>query len=302
MSLVWVPFGPGELPDLPEGLVLREVHDATAASDIDQVEVFVPPYDLSQDLSDVLPRMTSLRVLQVQTAGTEDVEPLVPAGVQLCNARGVHDASTAELAMTLILASLRGVPDFVRAQPSGAWLQTTRPALADSRVVVLGAGSIAGALKARLEPFECEVVLVARSAREGVRATADLPELLPTADVVVVLVPLTDETHHLVDAPMLAALRDGALLVNVARGAVVDTDALLAETSAGRLLAALDVTDPEPLPPEHPLWTAPGVLISPHVGGATTARAPRMLRLVGEQLRRYADGEPLANVVVPADS
>lgn len=243
MSLVWVPFDPTELPQPAHGLVLREVHDATASPDIDQVEVFVPPYDLAPDLSDVLPRMTSLRVLQVQTAGTEQVEPLVPAGVQLCNARGVHDASTAELAMTLILASLRGVPDFVGAQQSGTWLQqATRPALADSRVVVLGAGSIAGALKARLEPFECEVVLVGRSAREGVRAIADLPDLLPTADVVVVLVPLTEDTHHLVDVRMLASLRDGALLVNVARGAVVDTDALLAESSTGRLMAGLDVT------------------------------------------------------------
>jgi phosphoglycerate dehydrogenase-like enzyme len=300
VSLVWVPFDPSQLPEPADGLVLREVHDATTASDIDRVEVFVPPYDLAPDLSDLLPRMTSLRVLQVQTAGTEHVEPLVQAGVQLCNARGVHDASTAELAVTLILASLRGVPDFVRAQPSGAWLQATRPALADSRVVVLGAGSIAAALKARLEPFECEVVLVGRSAREGVVAIADLPGLLPTADVVVVLVPLTDETHHLVDARMLAALRDGALLVNVARGAVVDSDALLAETSAGRLLAGLDVTDPEPLPAGHPLWTAPGVLISPHVGGATTAMAPRMRRLISDQLRRYAAGEPLANVVVPS--
>jgi phosphoglycerate dehydrogenase-like enzyme len=301
VSLVWLPFNPSELPELPETLVLREVHDAAEATDIDRVEVFVPPDDLAPDLSDVLPQMTSLRVLQVQTAGTEQVEPLVPAGVQLCNARGVHDASTAELAVTLILASLRGVPDFVRAQPSGAWLQATRPALADSRVIVLGAGSIAGALKARLEPFECEVLLVGRSARDGVRAITELPDLLPTADVLVVLVPLNDETHHLVDARMLAALRDGALLVNVARGAVVDTDALLVETSAGRLLAGLDVTDPEPLPPGHPLWTAPGVLISPHVGGATTAMAPRIRRLVGQQLRRYAAGEPLANVVLPSD-
>jgi phosphoglycerate dehydrogenase-like enzyme len=301
MSLVWVPFDPSELPEAPDGLVLREVHDASAADEIERVEVFVPPYDLAPDLSDVLPRMSSLRVVQVQTAGTESVEPLVPAGVRLCNARGVHDASTAELAVTLILASLRGVPDFVRAQPSGTWLQETRPALADSRVLVLGAGSIAGALQARLEPFECEVVLVGRSARAGVRAVTDLPELLPTAAVVVVLVPLTDETRHLVDARMLAAMRDGALLVNVGRGAVVDTDALVAETSSGRLLAALDVTDPEPLPPGHPLWTAPGVLISPHVGGNTPAMAPRMRRLVSDQLRRFAAGEPLANVVVPAE-
>ncbi len=301
MSLVWVPFDPADL-EFPAGLVVREVHDADAAEGIEDVEVFVPAYDLAPDLSEVLPRMTSLRLLQMQTAGTEHVEPHVPPGVRLANARGVHDASTAELAVALILASLRGVPDFVRAQARGQWSHGSRPALADRRVVVIGAGSIAGALSRRLEPFECEVTLVGRSARTGVRAIADLPALLPTADVVVVLVPLSAQTAQLVDAEVLGAMPDGALLVNIARGGVVDTDALLAETASGRLLAALDVTDPEPLPPEHPLWTMPGVLISPHVGGATTAMAPRVRRLVSDQLRRYATGEPLANLVEPGGS
>lgn len=299
MSLAWVPFDPAELGEPPDGLRLVEVREPSASTaELARVEVFVPAYDLAPDLSDLLPRMTSLRLLQTQTAGTEHVEPHLPAGVILCNARGVHDASTAELAVTLTLASLRGVPDFVRAQPDGAWLHEQRPALADRRVLVVGAGSIAGALRARLEPFECEVVLVGRTARAGVRSADELATLLPSADVVVLLVPLTEQTRYLVDADFLASMHDGALLVNVARGAVVDTDALVAETQSGRLLVALDVTDPEPLPPGHPLWTAPGVLISPHVGGATSAMAPRIRRLVHDQLRRYAAGESLANVVV----
>ncbi len=303
MTVVWVPFDPVGLGELPAGLRLQEVRDPDASTaGVEKVEVFIPPYDLGADpgtvLRDLLPQMISLRVLQTQTAGTEQVEPYLPAGVTLCNARGVHDASTAELAVALTLASLRGIPDFVRAQPAGTWLHGQRPALADRRVMVVGAGSIAGALRARLEPFECEVVLVGRTARDGVRAADQLAALLPQADVVVLLVPLTEQTHHLVDADFLASMRDGALLVNVARGGVVDTEALAAETASGRLLAALDVTDPEPLPSGHRLWTTPGVLISPHVGGATTAMAPRISRLVREQLRRYAAGEPLANVVV----
>ncbi len=298
MTLVWSPFDAADLGELPSSLRLQQVRDVEPSlAEIERVEVFVPRYDPVPDLAQVLPAMASLRLLQTQTAGTEHIEPYVPTGVTLCNARGVHDAATAELAVTVILASLRGVPDFVRAQPHGRWLHEQRPALADRRVVVIGAGSIAGALRARLEPFECEVVLVGRTARDGVHGTDELPALLPDADVVVLLVPLSEETRHLVDADFLAAMRAGALLVNVSRGGVVDTEALLAETSSGRLLAALDVTDPEPLPPDHPLWTAPGVLITPHVGGGTTAMAPRIHRLVGDQLRRYAAGEPLANVV-----
>jgi phosphoglycerate dehydrogenase-like enzyme len=221
--------------------------------------------------------------------------------VTLCNARGVHDASTAELAVALILASLRGLPEYVRQAQTGRWRSGMRPALADRQVLVVGHGSIGAALERRLEGFECDVVRVARRAREGVHDWEQLPRLLPAADVVVLLVPLNDETRHLVDTAVLARMKDGALLVNVARGPVVDTRALVAECASGRLSAALDVTDPEPLPAAHPLWRTPGVLISPHVGGATTAMQPRVIRLIREQLGRFAAGEPLLNVVRAGD-
>jgi phosphoglycerate dehydrogenase-like enzyme len=218
--------------------------------------------------------------------------------VTLCNARGVHDASTAELAVGLVIASLRGFAGFVRSQDQHRWEHTYRPALADRRVVVVGAGSVGHAIAARLAPFEADVVLVGRRARDGVASVDSLPALLGEADVVVLAVPLTAQTRGLVGADFLALLRDGALLVNVARGPVVDTDALVRELQSGRLLAGLDVTDPEPLPPGHPLWSAPGVLISPHVGGDTSAFLPRAWRLLRAQLARYAAHEPLAHVVV----
>lgn len=297
--LVWVPFDVDLLGPPPPRLEVEQVDVTEPPASADRVELVVLPYDVALDLSALLPRLPALRVLQTQTAGVDNVERHVPAGVTLCNARGVHDASTAELAMALLLASLRGVDDFARAAQKGRWLHGTRPSLADRRVLLVGHGSIGAALERRLEGFECDVVLVARTAREGVHGWEDLPRLLPEADVVVLLVPLNDETRGLVDGDLLARMKDGALLVNVARGPVVDTDALVAECTSGRLRAALDVTDPEPLPAGHPLWSTPGVLISPHVGGATTAMQPRMLALVRRQLERFSSGEPLLNVVPP---
>jgi len=228
----------------------------------------------------------------------------VPDGVRLCNAAGVHDASTSELTLSLILASLRGIPEFVVAQRASTWLPTRLwPALADKRVLVVGYGHVGKAIASRLLPFEVEVTAVASRPRPGddlvetVHGIDELPDLLPHHDVVVLIVPLTEATSGLADADFLAAMPDGALLVNVARGKVVDTDALLAETSTGRLRAALDVTDPEPLPTDHGLWRSPGVLISPHIGGASTAFRPRAVQLVRAQLKAYAAGSPLANVV-----
>lgn len=223
-------------------------------------------------------------------------------GVRLCNARGVHEASTAELALTLVLASLRGIPGFVRGQEKEEWRSGFYPALADKSVLIVGYGSIGAAIEDRLAAFECaRVARVARSwrttERGEVHALTDLPELLPQADVVILSTPLTDQTKGLVDGAFLARLKDGALLVNVARGPVVDTKALLTELESGRIRAALDVTDPEPLPAGHPLWHAPNVLISPHVGGSTSAFLPRAQRLIAAQLTRFVAGEPLANVV-----
>ncbi|MDQ3627389.1 MAG: 2-hydroxyacid dehydrogenase [Actinomycetota bacterium] len=295
--LVWLPFGAEDLGDVPDGLRIETFRAGEPPESVARVEFFVPTYDTGLDLSRLLPRMRSLRVVQTQTAGVDNVEPHMPPGVTLCNARGVHDASTAELAVALVLASLRGIPDFARAQEQGRWRHERRPALADRSVLIVGYGSIGAALERRLTGFECEIVRVARRPRDGVHEWQDLPDLLGHADVVVLMVPLDDSTRGLVDAGFLARMKDGALLVNVARGAVVDTGALVAECASGRLMAAVDVTDPEPLPPEHPLWRTPGVLVSPHVGGATSAMKPRVTRLVAAQLARFVAGEPLVNVV-----
>ncbi|MFJ9040231.1 2-hydroxyacid dehydrogenase [Streptomyces sp. NPDC102406] len=304
---VWLPFPADEIPGLPDGLDYRYWNgEPDFPADPADCAYYVVPYMKGAEVAvRPLPRMTSLRAVQTLSAGVDHVQSglvhLRP-GVQLCNARGVHDASTAELALALILASLRGIPDFVRAQERGEWRSGFRPALADKNVLILGYGAIGSAVEDRLVPFEvARVARVARSARTmergPVHALADLPGLLPEADVVVVVTPLTEETRGLVDAEFLARMKDGALLVNVSRGPVVDTKALLAELESGRLTAALDVTDPEPLPREHPLWQAPGVLISPHVGGPTSAFLPRAKRLLAAQLTRFAAGQPLANIV-----
>jgi phosphoglycerate dehydrogenase-like enzyme len=242
-------------------------------------------------LASAMPR---LRVIQTLTAGYEHVLPYLPDGVRLCIAGGVHDTSTAELAIALALAALRGIPSFVRAQDRSEWAHETYETLADKRVLIVGYGRIGAAVERRLAGFEvASIRKVARRARDGVSPASDLPALLPEADVVILTVPLTTETRGLVDAAFLARLPDRALVVNVARGGIVDTDALLAELRAGRLRAALDVTEVEPLPPDHALWRTPGLLISPHVGGDTTAFLPRALRLIEDQLRRYAAGEAL---------
>lgn len=301
-GLVWVPFDPAELGEVPAGLRFETIdptRDDVPASVAD-VEIYVPPYHMRPGVADVLPRMTSLRVIQTLSAGVDAIRAHVPEGVLLCNGRGIHETSTAELAVALTLASLRELPRFVRQQDRGEWHRGFTESLADKRVLIVGYGAIGVAIESRLVPFECEVVRVARTARDGVHAVAELPALLPDADVVVLIVPLTDATRGLVDAGFLARMKQGALLVNMARGAVVDTAALLEALHAHRVRAALDVVDPEPLPAEHPLWHAPGVLITPHNGGASSAMRPRAMRLVREQLARYVAGEPLANVMTGA--
>jgi len=296
--LVWLPFDPELLGDPPSGLRYEVVDPTEHVPDsVSEVEFYVPPYQVGPRVGEVLPRMTSLKVVQTMTAGVDNVRADVPNGVTLCNGRGIHDTSTAELALTLVLASLRGIPQFVRAQDRASWEPQWRPALADRRVLLVGYGAVGEAIEARLLPFEVDVVRVARTARDGVHPIEDLPDLLPDADVVILVVPLTDATRGLVDADFLARMKDGALLVNVARGAVVDTGALVAALESGRISAAVDVADTEPMPPDHPFWSAPNLLVSPHVGGASSAMWPRAHRLVRDQLHRYAAGEPLWNIM-----
>ncbi|MFF8927329.1 2-hydroxyacid dehydrogenase [Streptomyces longwoodensis] len=309
---VWLPLPPDGIDGLPEGpnyLFYDGGDDGTQPFPGDPADcaVYVVPYLKRQSVKvRPLPLMRNLRVVQTLSAGVDDITGHLsdlPAGVSLCNARGVHEASTAELAVALTLASLRGIPGFVRAQQEGRWRSRFHPALADRSVLIVGYGSIGAAIEDRLAPFElARVVRVARSARTTERGPvhpiAELPALLPDADVVILSTPLTEATRGLVGKDFLARMKEGALLVNVARGAVVDTDALLGALEGGRITAALDVVDPEPLPADHPLWHAPGVLISPHVGGPTSAFLPRAERLLVDQLGRYVNREPLRNVVL----
>ncbi|MFG2619293.1 2-hydroxyacid dehydrogenase [Streptomyces sp. NPDC048507] len=305
---VWLPFPAEEIEGLPGSLRYRRWDgEESFPGDPADCVFYVTPYMKSPAVTlRPFAHMPALKVVQTLTAGIDNVLgglDDLPPGVRLCNARGVHEASTAELALTLVLASLRGIPGMVRGQDREEWRGGFYDALADRSVLIVGYGSIGAAVEDRLLPFETGTVTrVARSARTAphgpVHALAELPRLLPDADVVVLCTPLTEETRGLVDAGFLTRMKDGALLVNVARGPVVDTGALLAELETGRLRAALDVTDPEPLPPGHPLWHAPNVLITPHVGGSSSAFEPRAKRLVARQLGRFAAGEPVENTVL----
>ncbi|WP_406342317.1 2-hydroxyacid dehydrogenase [Streptomyces sp. NBC_00648] len=308
---VWIPLPADEIPGLPDGLSYR-LWDGGPDYPADPAACafYVVPY-MKGTATAVRPlaAMTGVRVVQTLSAGIDHVQPglgALPTGVRLCNARGVHEASTAELTLALILASLRGIPSFVAGQEKEEWRSGFYPALADKSVLIVGYGSIGAAIEDRLAPFECaRVARVARSwrttARGPVHPLTELPALLPEADVVVLSTPLTEQTKGLAGAEFLGRMKDGALLVNVARGPVVDTKALLAELESGRIRAALDVTDPEPLPAGHPLWHAPNVLISPHVGGSTSAFLPRAKTLIARQLTKYAAGQPLDNVVLTTE-
>jgi phosphoglycerate dehydrogenase-like enzyme len=265
----------------------------------DEVEVYVPDYRTTIRSMQRLGELPRLRLVQTQLAGYDGQLELLPDGVVLANASGVHDDATAEHAVGLALAVLRGIPEAVRSH--GHWTNLwDRRSLADSRVMVLGYGSIGRAVAERLVPMRAKITAVASSPRQDqlvgqVHGVDELPELLGDQDVVIVLLPLGDSTRGFVDDSVLAALPDGAVVINVARGGVLDGEAGLRH--AGRLRFALDVTDPEPLPDGHPLWSAPGVLVTPHVAGGTSAMLPRMAALLRDQLERLVAGRPLRNVV-----
>jgi phosphoglycerate dehydrogenase-like enzyme len=265
------------------------------------LDIVVPPY---MSMGGVLSRLDGVDVtlVQGQSIGYEGVAELLPAGLTFANAASVHETSTAELAVALTLAAQRHLPEFVTAQSEGRWTPVFADSLADRRVLLVGFGGVGKAVAARLAAFEVELTAVARTARveEGmaVHSVDELPELLGSAEIVVVTLPGGDETRHIVDDAFLSALPDGALIVNVGRGQLIDTDALVDHVRRGRIRAALDVTDPEPLPEDHPLWSLPGVLISPHVGGASTAMRPRIARLVRVQIDRMLTGQPPLNVVI----
>lgn len=275
--------------------------DFTTPAPEPKIDIVVPPY-MGSPKQLVRLREVTTRLVQSQSVGYDGVAEVLPPHVVFANAKSVHETSTAELAMALILASQRGIPDYVRASERGEWAHDERASLADRTVLLVGYGGIGRAIEARLLPFETTILRLGSSPRTDERGTIfgvdSLPELLGQADIVVVCVPLNDSTTHLIDDRFLSAVHDGGLLVNVSRGRVADTGALVAHAHSGRLRLALDVTDPEPLPTGHPLYALPNVLISPHVGGASSAMLPRMARLVHVQIDRMLTGRDPVNVVL----
>ncbi|HEX9041579.1 MAG TPA: 2-hydroxyacid dehydrogenase [Trebonia sp.] len=298
VTRVWLPDAPARFGPLPAGIEADVWNGGDDLPDsADQVEYVVLPLGVQPETVRKIATLPSLKVVQLLSAGADHVLPYLPSHVTLCNARGAHTAATAELTVGMIVASLRKFSRFAVAQHDGRWDPALSPLIAGKRVLIVGYGDIGAAVERRLAGWEVTIDRVARRARDGVHPIDELPRLLADADVVVVLVPVTKETVRLVNADFLRTMKDGALLVNAARGVIVDTDALLAELSGGRITAALDVTDPEPLPDGHPLWQAPGLLLTPHVGGAVYEAVDRAYRVVTEQLRRLAAGQPLQNVI-----
>lgn len=275
--------------------------DMSGEPPLESIDIVVPPYMAGTRPLGAL-KDVETALVQSQSIGYDGVTDVLPAGRVFANAATVHETSTAELTLALILASQREFPRMLQNQRDGRWESRPTASLADQRVLIVGYGGVGKAIEDRLLPFETTVTRVASRARTDSRGPVhgidELHGLLPEHDIVVVVVPLSDSTRHLIDDAFLAAMPDGALLVNVARGPVADTEALVKHTSAGRIRAALDVTDPEPLPQDHPLWGTPGVIISPHIGGASAAMRPRMGRLLQRQIDLMLAGEPPVNVVL----
>jgi phosphoglycerate dehydrogenase-like enzyme len=263
----------------------------------DAAQVLVPPFLATGEAVSMVGKLPALRLVQLLTAGAESWVGRLPDGIALSDCRGAHGGATAEWIVTVLLAVYRHLPRFGRAQDEGRWDYHRTEELAGKQVLIVGAGDVAEHTVRRLAPFEVGTTLVARRARDGVHGIDEVHDLLPRFDACVVIVPLTDDTRGLVDARFLAAMPDGAVLVNAARGPVADTDALTAELVGGRLRAAVDVTDPEPLPPGHPLWTAPGLLLTPHVGGSVPLALTRAYRVVADQLAAVVRGGQPPNLV-----
>jgi phosphoglycerate dehydrogenase-like enzyme len=276
-----------------------------------------PPW--THQAHQIWPWLRGVRVVQATVAGVDGILPLIPKDVVLCDARGAHTISTAEWAVAAILGALKYLPLYADVQRAGIWsrrkegearYQALHPSetklyptvlceeLHGRQVLIVGYGDIGRAIEARLLPFGVEIVRVARTAREGVHGVEKLMDMLPAADVVVLIVPFTSETTGMIGAQQIAGMKHGALLVNAARGPVVDTDALVSALHQGRIQAAIDVTDPEPLPDAHPLWSAPNLLITPHIAGSTPMFMKRAMQFAAAQVGRYLRGESLENRVI----
>jgi phosphoglycerate dehydrogenase-like enzyme len=263
----------------------------------ERAEVLVPGFLVESDPVAVVSRLPKLRLIQLLTAGAENWIGRVPPHVTLSTARGAHGGSTAEWALAVLLAVYRELIPFERERVARTWVREPTETLLDKKVLVIGAGDLGTQLKRRLDACDARTTLVGNRARDGVHGIDEVPALLGEHDAVVLMVPLTPATTGMVDAAFLSRMRDGAVLVNAARGKVVDTDALVAELASGRLRAALDVTEPEPPPADHPLWTVPNLLLTPHVAASVAGYQRRSYAVVAEEIARFVAGEPLRNVV-----
>jgi phosphoglycerate dehydrogenase-like enzyme len=289
--------GVAALSDVPGVVPVRYETGRPWPDDAVDAQVLVPQFVVTEDTRDMLAALPKLRLVQLMSAGAELWIGNVPDGVMLSTCRGAHGGSTAEWVIASLLAVYREFPLLIAAQAEQKWEHRWTDTLQDKRVLIVGAGDLGDQLARRLATFDATTTMVGRHARDGVHDVAELPGLLGEHDVTVLMVPLTSETTGMVDAAFLAAMPDQAILVNAARGPVVVTDALVAELRAGRLRAVLDVTDPEPLPPGHPLWTVPGLFLTPHVGGSVGGGGRRAWRVVADEVRRFAAGDEPRNLV-----
>jgi phosphoglycerate dehydrogenase-like enzyme len=287
--------GVAALSEVPLVQAVRYQWGDPVPTEAAKAEVLIPGRHPAGD--ELWRELPNLRLIQLLTAGADDWIGKVPEGVLLSTCRGAHGGSMAEWVVAVLLSMYRQLDVFAEAHRQTRWTRLSADTLQGKHVLIVGAGDLGRQLRRRLEPFDARCTMVGMSARDGVHGVQELPELLPAHDVVVLMVPLTSRTRGMVDAEFLAAMRDGAVLVNAARGPVVVTDALVAELTAGRLRAALDVTDPEPLPPGHPLWTAPGLLLTPHIGGTVSGGRSRSYAVAAAEIARYAGGELPDNLV-----
>lgn len=268
---------------------------------LEDIDIAVLPYMANPQTLENVHKAPNVKVVQTQTTGFDGMIDLIGDRADINTAAGVHAAATAEMALGLAIASLRGFPQSVRDQQQGRWNPQQWPGLADRTVGLVGVGGIGEEIRKRLEPFEVNLLRFGSTARTDehgeVFATSELAARAPEIEVLILIVPLNDSTRHLVDAQLLAKLPDGATVINVARGPVVDTDAIVAEVASGRLNMASDVFDPEPLPAGHPLWQHPNALVIPHNGGNTKAFFPRMVKLLKKQVQAWAAGNDGENLV-----
>jgi phosphoglycerate dehydrogenase-like enzyme len=260
------------------------------------IDLLVMPYTVAYRSLATLGGL--VRHVQSQSLGYDSADQFVPVGVTLSNAVGVHEGPTAEMAMTLILASQRGWPAVGRNQDAQAWIRPMWPGLLGTRLLLIGVGGIGHEFENRISGFGVELTRVARTARDDIHGIDELAELLPHADIVVLAIPLNAETEGLVDGAFLDRLPPSALVVNVSRGRIVDTDALVERLRTGAIRSALDVMNPEPLPADHPLWCLPGSLLSPHLGGNVSSINKRVDPLVAAQIELLLRGERPKHIVI----